>query len=77
MRMVFAIKERGMTMTKLKPCPFCGGTNTEMYSLKDPSLHGFIHICDGFDDYMVKVESRLFSTEEEAIEAWNRRANDE
>jgi ssRNA-specific RNase YbeY (16S rRNA maturation enzyme) len=38
--------------------------------------HGFIHICDGFDDYMVKVESRLFTTEEEAIEAWNRRVSD-
>lgn len=64
-------------MTKLKPCPFCGGTYTRMYSLKDHSLHGFIHMCDGFDDYMVKVESRLFSTEEEAVEAWNRRADDE
>ena len=64
-------------MTELKPCPFCGGTNTKMYSQKDSSLHGFIHLCDGFDDCMVKVESRLFSTEEEAIEAWNRRANDE
>jgi hypothetical protein len=63
-------------MDKLKPCPFCGGTNTRMYSLKGPSLHGFIHICDGFDDYMVKVESRLFTTEEEAIEAWNRRVSD-
>ena len=61
-------------MTKLKPCPFCGGTNVKMYSENDPSLHGFIHICEVDGDGMVKIESRLFQTEEQAIEAWNRRA---
>lgn len=68
--------EKRDKMNKLKTCPFCGGTNITMYSLKDPSLHGFIHICDGVDDCMVKIESRLFSTEEEAVEAWNRRVDD-
>ena len=62
---------------ELKPCPFCGGTKISLYSEKDEELHGFLHICEGFDDYMVKVESRLFQTEEEAIDAWNRRVSNE
>ena len=57
----------------LKPCPFCGGTNIHMYSFKSSDLHGFTHLCMINGDGMVKVESRLFATEEEAIEAWNRR----
>lgn len=61
-------------MEDLKPCPFCGSKAVKMYSFKDSSLHGFVHICQIDGDGMVKVESRLFGTEEEAIEAWNRRA---
>lgn len=63
-------------MNNLKPCPFCGKTNVKMYSAKDPSLHGFIHICEVDGDGMVKIESRLFHTEEQAIDAWNRRQPD-
>lgn len=64
-------------MEKLKPCPFCGSNKVKMYSESDKDIHGFIHLCVGFDDAMVKVESRLFSTDEEAIKAWNRRTSDE
>ena len=64
-------------MKELKPCPFCGGKKIRMYSKRDNSVHGFMHICEGFDEPMVKVESRFFSTEEEAIEAWNRRLTDD
>lgn len=60
-------------MEELKPCPFCGSKKIHMYSDKDPSLHGFIHLCMIDDDAMVKIESRLFPSEEEAIKAWNRR----
>ncbi len=60
-------------MTELKPCPFCGSKEIKMYSSNDPSIHGFIHICEIGGDGMVKVESRLFPTEQEAIDAWNRR----
>lgn len=59
-------------MCELKSCPFCGGA-PEMYSDKDPSMHGFIHLCKGYGEYMVKVESRLFGSEEKAAAAWNRR----
>ena len=62
---------------ELKPCPFCGSNKIKLYSENDKDLHGFIHFCSGYDDVMVKIESRLFHTEEEAIEAWNRRAKDE
>ena len=58
----------------LKPCPFCGSKKVHLYSDKDPSLHGFIHLCTIDDDAMVKIESRLFQSEVEAIKAWNRRA---
>lgn len=59
-------------MTELKPCPFCGGD--EIY-LTVASTVGKV--------YWAKVDcNRCFcgtskkDTEEDAIEAWNRRATD-
>lgn len=51
--------------TELKPCPFCGG-NAEM-----KSYTMFWVVCDD-----CLSETTVYSTEEEAIEAWNRRATD-
>lgn len=50
-------------MNDLKPCPFCGGnaemkTYTRFWVVRDDCL----------------TESATYPTEEEAIEAWNRRA---
>lgn len=59
-------------MENLRECPFCGG-KPKMYSDKEPDMHGVIHLCSGYDEYMVKIESRLFNTEEQAIAAWNTR----
>jgi len=56
----------------LKSCPFCGGM-PKLYSEKDSHQHGFIHLCEGFSEWMVKIESRYFETEKEAIDTWNRR----
>lgn len=67
-------------MTELKPCPFCGGEATlEKLEprLYRPLCNGVYSIacysCDlnfGYDlDY-----GGTFETEEEAAEAWNRRA---
>ena len=64
-------------MNELKPCPFCGSPEVKMYSFEDASLHGFLHLCKTNGDAMVKIESRLYSTEEKAIEAWNRRAGEQ
>ena len=57
---------------QVNPCPRCGGTHLYIYEGKSPKECGFIHICDD-GDYSVKVESRLFETEQEAIKAWNKR----
>lgn len=63
--------------TKLKPCPFCGATEITT------SNHSGLFIEEGVCEYRVLCtvcgantgwENR---TREEAIEAWNRRANDE
>ena len=64
-------------MSELKPCPFCGSPEVKMYSFENASLHGFLHLCKTNGDAMVKIESRLYSTEEKAIEAWNRRAGEQ
>ena len=63
-------------MAELKPCPFCGG---EAYIDRED--------CYGVQDdyYMVHCEKcslqfgfcSMFESEEEAIEAWNRRADNE
>ena len=59
---------------KLKPCPFCGA---KAFMWKTNS-HTYIQ-CDRFTasdtaGHLVQVSER---TEKDAIEAWNRRANDD
>ena len=52
-------------MTDLKPCPFCGGkAKSKGYQI------GFRVMCPECGG-----RAKLFSTAEEAIEAWNRRAD--
>ena len=60
-------------MAELKPCPFCGGTKIKRYSFYSSDLHGFAHVCEINGEVTVKVESRFFKTEEEAVRIWNRR----
>ena len=59
-------------MAELKPCPFCGGEAELNHSItgtyfdvvcKDPYCRGFTRVCN-------------YSTEEKAIEAWNRRVSE-
>ena len=52
------------TETKLKPCPFCGG-EASMYIAYDD---GYYVCCDECGCGLP-----VYNTEEEAIEAWNRR----
>lgn len=52
-------------MEQLKPCPFCGG---EAYFYEFERCIGCLN-CG--------VETVSYHTEEEAIEAWNRRIEDE
>ena len=56
---------------KLKPCPFCGAKGNVSYNL----IHGYIPHCT--NEFCMLNESEYgFETENEAIEAWNRRADD-
>lgn len=61
-------------MEKLKPCPFCGG-KADVWRT---NYHVYIQ-CENFcmDDRFEHLVQVSGDTEEQALEAWNRRANDE
>ena len=65
--------ERSAGMSELKPCPFCGGEGCVQE-------HVFIGLTSTFGVVCLDCccETRQFYyTKEDAIEAWNRRADDE
>ncbi len=73
-----------MSDIKLKPCPFCGGKAISVKNI-EPRLyrpvrnHPYAVICwecDLFFGYDEDYGGR-FDTENDAIEAWNRRAKDD
>lgn len=53
---------------ELKPCPFCGGEATTY------KAEGWHYVSCVNDDCIASVSMQSFSSEEEAIDAWNRRA---
>lgn len=57
-------------MFDLKPCPFCGG-EAEVFR---GTTYGFHYL---YEPRCIKCECALgvYETEEQAIEAWNRRAD--
>ena len=60
--------------SELKPCPFCGAKAVMNYK---QALNTWIVECSNSScpaSYMIGMD---YDTEAEAIEAWNRRANDE
>ena len=58
-------------MAELKPCPFCGGKPP----LVEKELRAWVKCrCSNCE---VLVETFVFRTAEEAIEAWNRRTEHE
>ena len=60
-----------MTGNKLKPCPFCGGRDTAILTT---SYDGFWHAvhCEN-----CMAHTRKCRRLEDAIEAWEERANDD
>ena len=59
----------GMKMTELKPCPFCGG---------EAGIMRYNHIKKVSFCFCTSCKAKMpnMLTREEAIEAWNRRAED-
>ncbi len=65
----------GLMETKLKPCPFCG-RKAELVRMEYGSGSVYFGItCENWRCAVASVVPN-FSYEEEAIEAWNRRAED-
>ena len=57
-------------MTKLKPCPFCGGKAIKKNYSNDGFVITFI-FCSN-----CPAQTRPYLSEETAIEEWNRRDDD-
>ena len=62
--------------TKLKPCPFCGNRVAVEENINFGEPNDFIVYCNPSNGGC-GAKTRLCESEEEAIEAWNRRVNDE
>ena len=60
-------------MNKLLPCPFCGDTHIGVHITKGGN---YVIGCNTVNCIALHCEGKLFRTEEEAIEAWNRRYNE-
>ena len=62
-------------MNRLKPCPFCGGKSIDIIRIKDS-------FWDTGETYHVKcancnVETQTYFRKIDAIEAWNRRVDND
>ena len=74
-------------MDRLKLCPYCGGTpfiKSRIFHATDVDFVSGETFCTTTKRYCVRCnntccpcrpQTRLFSTPEKAIEAWNRRAD--
>ena len=74
---VRSVAERKRTMTKLKPCPFCGKDVT-MYSTS--RKHAFVVEHKALNDcafYEFDIPWEFGESIKHAAELWNRRISDE
>lgn len=70
-------------MGELRPCPFCGGNARirDLYDVvdwtdDDEPITKLRLVCEcSEDECLVSPVTDSFDTEEDAIEAWNRRVN--
>ena len=62
-------------MDELKPCPFCGKM-PKLTTMFDNELFCVQHMCRSFNVILLIINTPLFSSKEDAINAWNRRASD-
>ena len=64
-------------MNELKPCPFCGG-NAALYVAPNKGVEAFCYSCNARSGTKYTTENRSFSVAvQSAIEAWNRRTQNE
>ena len=63
-----------MAELELKPCPFCGETNPRQIITRGMNERYFI---SHFDDVFNIKSSIGFETEAGAVEAWNRRVDND
>ena len=56
---------------KLLPCPFCNDTYIRVHYTKGGN---YVVGCNTVNCVACHTEGKLYKTEKEAIEAWNRRA---
>ena len=59
---------------KLRECPFCGG---EADIIRDPEGGDEVMITCGSFTCVVNVDTGWCANEQQAVEAWNRRTNDD
>ena len=67
-------------MAEVKPCPFCGRKPSKVREHKYPSISTVFYTVEcknAGSKCGVRPTTNLRRTREEAIEAWNRRAEDE
>lgn len=69
-------------MVELKPCPFCGHAGKLDSDIRWPDgvNHGvdsYFVICPNYYCPIYRADNTWFKTPEEAIEAWNRRIENE
>lgn len=66
-----------MKTTDLKPCPFCGGTArlSGAYTIQGTTAWA-VYCGKKPSDFTCGAQITSIESEEKAIEAWNRRAND-
>ncbi len=59
-------------MTKLRPCPFCGGDATLIEDIYNDQLYNYV-ICSNDD---CNANTGRCDTEDEAITKWNKRVSE-
>ena len=66
-------------MAELKPCPFCGRKPSkvhEHYIVGTAKIYYSVSCKAPMSKCGIKPSTGFYKTQEEAIEAWNRRAGD-
>lgn len=60
----------------LKPCPFCGGVPVDDFVYDECGEEAFFIYC-GNEECEMSPQTLFYPTLQNAIDAWNRRADDE